>query len=295
MSLVIFMKILICFIIFLLLPLVNATDYKQEFYLQDKETNVVINIDYKQEQDFNFYLDLPKDVKEIKVYFDEQEKQFKIKETELNNFVNIFGTAVKIKIKYNSESYIEKSSKNYFTAEVIPLIDGNLEINIILPEGAVLDKPYTDKGSSSIYPKPNSLETNGKNMIIIWKDEAKSYDPFSLFIVYNYSRFNYYILIMLILFIAVIYLIFNTRKKKEKKLKNKKIKKDSIEKHLKDEEKLVVSILKKKKGECTQSTLVTLTNMSKASLSRLLQELEQRNIIRKEQKGNKNLIILKRR
>ena len=96
-------------------------------YLQDKETNVVINIDYKQEQDFNFYLDLPKDVKEIKVYFDEQEKQFKIKETELNNFVNILGTAVKIRIEYDSESYIEKSSKNYFTAEVIPLIDGNLE------------------------------------------------------------------------------------------------------------------------------------------------------------------------
>ena len=55
----------------------------------------------------------------------------------------------------------------------------------------------------------------------------------------------------------------------------------------KEDEKLIVIILKQKKGSCTQSTLLTLTNMSKASLSRLLQELEQRNIIRKEQQGNK--------
>ena len=274
--------------------LANAIDFKQEFYLEDKESKVIININYENETNFNFYLDLPKDVKIIKVYFDDKERKFNIREAELNNFANIFGKAIKVKIEYDSKDYIEHSSKYYFTAEVDPVLDGNLEVKVILPEGATLDKPYTGQGSSSIYPKPNKLESNGKNLIITWQEESKSYEPFSLFLVYNYSTFNYYIILISLFLVALIaFFVFKTVKKR--KLKIKKVKVENVEKHLKEDEKLIVSILKQKKGSCTQSTLLTLTNMSKASLSRLLQELEQRNIIRKEQQGNKNLIILMRR
>lgn len=286
------MKILSFLLILIILPLANALEYKQEFYLQEKGTNTIITIDYEKENNFNFYLDFPRDVEDIKVYFDDNEKKFEVRKSELNNFANIFGKAAKVKIEYISNYYIEHSSKYYFTAEVNPAIKGKLEIKVILPESATLDKPYDEKSLNSIYPKPSKLETNGKNLIITWEKETESYDPFSLFLVYNYSNFNYGIIISLILLALITFFVFKTIKKR--KLKIKKVKIYDIEKHLKSDEKLIIKILKQKKGECTQSTLLTITNMSKASLSRLLDELEKRNIVRKKQQGNKNLILLRK-
>ncbi len=51
-------------------------------------------------------------------------------------------------------------------------------------------------------------------------------------------------------------------------------------------------ILRQKEGKCQQSTLVVITGHSKAQLSRILQEMEARQIIKKHVKGNKNIIIL---
>lgn len=66
-----------------------------------------------------------------------------------------------------------------------------------------------------------------------------------------------------------------------------------IEKYLKEDERRVVSILKQRGGICSQSTLRIAGNFSKATLSRLLKELEERNVVKKEQRGKKNLVILK--
>lgn len=66
-----------------------------------------------------------------------------------------------------------------------------------------------------------------------------------------------------------------------------------VDKYLKEDEKTVVSILRQRGGIVSQSTLRIAGNFSKATLSRILKELEQRNIIKKEQRGKKNLVILK--
>ena len=66
-----------------------------------------------------------------------------------------------------------------------------------------------------------------------------------------------------------------------------------VDKYLKEDEKIVVNILRQRGGVTSQSTLRIAGNFSKATLSRLLKELEQRNIIKKEQRGKKNLVILK--
>ncbi len=66
-----------------------------------------------------------------------------------------------------------------------------------------------------------------------------------------------------------------------------------LDKYLKEDERNVVSILRQRGGVCSQSTLRIAGDFSKATLSRLLKELEERNIIRKEKRGKKNLVILK--
>ena len=68
---------------------------------------------------------------------------------------------------------------------------------------------------------------------------------------------------------------------------------NDIDKFLKDDERAVVNILRQREGICSQPTLRVVGNFSKATLSRLLSELEERNIIKKEKRGKKNLVILR--
>lgn len=64
-------------------------------------------------------------------------------------------------------------------------------------------------------------------------------------------------------------------------------------KNLKDDEQQVIRVLMLKEGSCEQGTLRIATDFSKAKLSRILSELEERNIVSKEKRGKKNLIFLK--
>ena len=291
------MKILAYLIFFLLfLQLANAISYEQEFQIFGKETIANIEINFDNKQNFNFYLDLPRDTEEVTVLLDDKEEEFEVIKSSLGNVVNINGDAKQVKINYNSKSFIEQTSKNYFTAELSSLFDSELKIKIILPEGATLDKPFTkDLKETSVYPKPDDITTNGKNLIITWDYDARKDETFPLLIIYNTKNFNYIYLPIIGIIVIIAYLASIRLIKRKKEIKIKKVKVENVERYLKDEEKLIINILKQKQGQCTQATLVTLTNMSKASLSRLLNELESRNIIYKEQQGNKNLVILKRR
>ncbi len=282
-------------LLLILITFVNATTYQEEFNIINKQSEINILINFDNKQAFNFYLDIPNDINEVKVLIDNQEKHFEVIKSQFGNTVNLNGNGKEIKINYLTKTYIEETSKNYFTSEITSLLDSNLNIKVNLPEGASLDKSFNnDLKSTSAYPTPDKISTNGKNIIIEWNYNAKKDQKFPLFIIYNIPKSNYFYLILIIILILAL-TIFLIKKRSKVEIKTVKIKVDNVEEHLKDEEKVIVNILKQKKGECTQSTLVTLTGMSKASLSRLLNELESRNIILKEQKGNKNLIILKRR
>jgi len=63
--------------------------------------------------------------------------------------------------------------------------------------------------------------------------------------------------------------------------------------YLKEDERIILNVLKMKNGSCSQSTLRVATDFSKARLSRLLSELEERGVIYKEPQGKKNIITLK--
>ena len=66
-----------------------------------------------------------------------------------------------------------------------------------------------------------------------------------------------------------------------------------LDRYLKEDERNVLNILRQRGGVCSQSTLRIAGDFSKATLSRLLKELEERNIIKKEKRGKKNLVILR--
>lgn len=66
-----------------------------------------------------------------------------------------------------------------------------------------------------------------------------------------------------------------------------------IDRYLKEDERIVLNVLRLKHNSCTQATLRIATDFSKAKLSRILSELEERGVIFKEQQGRKNLITLR--
>ncbi len=68
---------------------------------------------------------------------------------------------------------------------------------------------------------------------------------------------------------------------------------DGVERHLKEEERVIVRLLRQREGRCEQGTLCIVSGLSKATLSRLLTELEMRGIVRKERQGKKNMVYLR--
>jgi len=81
----------------------------------------------------------------------------------------------------------------------------------------------------------------------------------------------------------------NLRKKEELKEPKPVV----AEQYLKEEEKQIVNVLKERERSCEQGTLRVVTGMPKSTLSRILKELEDRNIIRKEKRGKKNIVFLR--
>ena len=66
-----------------------------------------------------------------------------------------------------------------------------------------------------------------------------------------------------------------------------------VDRYLKEDERIVLNVLRMKHNSCSQATVRVVTDFSKARLSRILSELEARGIIYKEQSGRKNIITLR--
>lgn len=70
-------------------------------------------------------------------------------------------------------------------------------------------------------------------------------------------------------------------------------KNNDVDRYLKEDERIVINVLRMKHNSCSQATLRVVTDFSKARLSRILSELEERGVVYKEQAGRKNIITLK--
>lgn len=66
-----------------------------------------------------------------------------------------------------------------------------------------------------------------------------------------------------------------------------------VVKYLKEDERIILRVLQSRRGKLSQGTLRIITSFSKAKLSRLLSELEERGIVYREKRGKKNLVFLR--
>jgi uncharacterized membrane protein len=196
-------------------------------------------------------------------------------------------------LKYETSEYLDGSS--FLLDMVLPADTSVLEMELRLPEGLVLMEPLKedDARAGSIYPKPDKATTDGKNMIFSWewKDLAKGHE-IPIYVRYKKSTglmgYALPVVAVIIIFGAVVSMLLFLKKPKSITSKENTIT------HLKEEEEAIVNILKQRDEHmCEQGTLRVITGMPKASLSRLLKELEDRKVVYREKRGKKNLVFLR--
>jgi len=157
----------------------------------------------------------------------------------------------------------------------------NVEISLILDYGYLL----SEVGAS---PIDYETFTDGRLIEIKWKfDNIRKGDQKTFFaIIEKYKEKKggliYVISIISLVLIFLSIFLFFTKKKKENNI------------YLLEEEKKIVNYLKKcDRNESWQKNIQKDLGFSKAKLSRLIRNLESRNLIKKIPFGNTNKIILK--
>lgn len=136
------------------------------------------------------------------------------------------------------------------------------------------------------FPKNYKTETNGQIISLVWDlENVTKNESFVIFAEINnlkksrdYSKF--FIFLGVIILFLIIYLLFFKKKK-------------SFDENLLDDEKKVINYLKKcDRNEAWQKNIQKDCGFSKAKLSRLLRNLESRNLIKKIPFGNTNKVVL---
>ena len=154
----------------------------------------------------------------------------------------------------------------------------NFSIEITIPQDMAVVSP--------IYPTPTSFYSYKESLVVKWKKETlEEGEEFLVLLGYkpvtspasNRTLIYYVFAAAFLAFISGLYLGRREKPRPE---------------YVVADEKVVLNAVRKAGGEIIQSDLVRNTGFSKAKVSKILSELEDRKIIRKEKYKRSNLIFL---
>jgi len=272
---------------------VSASSYNLELNQMDNKilAEYTISLDSKQE----IILNIPADAYSISssISYTLEDGIFSATSNELN-------------LSYLTSSLLEYSGGDYYfvSSFSFPLAFDNTSIKLILKEGY-----FTD--AEKIFPKPSEIDSDGRQITMSWNlNKVAAGDDIPMFVIIKSESSRTGALITWVLSIVALLLIIyftydklisrfmrKPAKKEKKKKRKKKAAKpaaEAIESHLIESEIAVINALKQAdRGEMWQKGLQTKTNFSKAKLSRVIRNLESRNLIDKLPFGNTNKIRLK--
>lgn len=200
----------------------------------------------------------------------------------------------KSNVSFFTKSYIQKVSPEYFFLLPNPEFSN---IKVYLPENYILSENLA-------FPKDYDIFTNGKNIIIEWKNFSES-EVLLFYKGVEASGLFFYILVgsLIVVFFILFYfqkkmfqkkIILIREKQKNIRKKVKKLKRNNITKNLfGDERKIVDYVLSKKNKFCWTKEIVREMGISKVMASRKIRSLVEKGIVKKESYGNENKISLK--
>ncbi len=282
------------------------------YHVTDQKTTINGAVGFAEPFSGNITLTIPLDAVALAVYANDRIQPMKLEEQSLS--LSLVQTK-SLRWGYVSKSFLDKNS---FIANIIfPIAVKSATVKVTLPEKAVLTKPVTQT-SGSVFPRPTALTTDGQTITVIWqKNDVKAAEDFPIYVTYDMQSivpwYFYVAIAVLALFFLGIATYYVHRAKIRRQHqhaqqrsthsveqeranpeeKGQAIQTATIETHLKEDEQQVLSILKQREGQAEQGTLRVITGFSKAKLSGLLKELEERKVVFREKRGKKNLVFLK--
>ncbi|WP_236627011.1 helix-turn-helix transcriptional regulator [Palaeococcus pacificus] len=183
---------------------------------------------------------------------------------------------------------------SFYSSGVIQEVNGRKQFSYYIkfsqPVGYFYARLYMPKGYAvltPIIPSPNKLESRENSLILEWsKKNLRSGEEFYFLVGFSQEikeKFDLRILLILVLFAFVggFYsgMLYKDRKAKERP------------EFLKSDEEKVIEILKE--GPILQSELVKKLKVSKAKVSILLREMEEKGLIERVKDGRSYLVKLK--
>ena len=164
----------------------------------------------------------------------------------------------------------------------------NLKFMLVLPEGSGL---VEETDFDAVYPKDGVIGGTGRRATITWELTNPSLGKATIFSAYfeDISQNNSTNLFFeaIILSIALLLIVFYRYKSHHAK------KTGVVLSVLRDDEKKVLEAIQEKGENCRQRDIVKITDFSKARVSRLLDDLEKRNIIERMRIGRTNKVHIK--
>lgn len=136
-----------------------------------------------------------------------------------------------------------------------------------------------------VYPQ-GEITSDGEKIVVKYKKTLEPGQEFSTLITYSLNRDHTYILFLLGLFSGALIVWFSLKRRNKRKVKNK------VSETLDGDEKLIYDLVFAKDG-IFQKEIVQLTNFSKSKTSKVIRELEKKNLVKKEPYRKTNKIFLK--
>ncbi len=269
----------------------SISGYEAEYVIEGQRALADITFHFRDNLSV-FETSIPDDAAAVEV----EGMEFEVFESGLQKILKVTGQRFNsASIKYVTSSVLEKSSDSEFFVLSLERVDAiNKSVVLRLPEKAAL-KHGLESGQASIVPKAGEVGTDGRRIIVKWRNEDMSGD--ALLVIYDsegasgFSTAAYYIAAGLALFLAG-GAYYRYRKKRGRSTQQPA---SELTKNLIDDEKKVVEALIKSPAEgAWQKQLETMTGLSKVRLSRKIRNLEQKGVIEKIPYGNANRIRLKR-
>ncbi|MCD6476864.1 MAG: winged helix-turn-helix transcriptional regulator [Candidatus Aenigmarchaeota archaeon] len=188
----------------------------------------------------------------------------------------------KIKISYFANNKIEKR-KNYFLYKDslnFPYNTKDFFYLVKIPEGTGLIK-----GNENFFPENASLGSDGRRAVLYWKlNNTTKGNIFETRVAYEpLSEFNYSVLIIPFIVIIFLIVIIIFMKKHHSKI---------ILPILKEDEKKIYEVLLKHGSGIKQKIIVQESGYSKAKVSKVLKNLQERGIVKLERLGRTNKVYL---
>ena len=282
-------------VVLLLLPTAFATSIitsETNITLEDGIATIQNNMEVNSEEEIrNLTLILAPNANDAEILVDDEEKEC-LSQAEFIRCGNVSKGKHTIKISYETDYLTAEVGENTLIryTDRLPYHAKNQKITLKLPVGYIIPQERGKDESFYISPKPKEVYSDGQRIILYWEQEGQEL-PISAVARKVIGPPLGWIASTLIAAIAAAgvatWVVLNQRRKP------KPVQKKTIIPALIDNEQKIVNFLKET-GEVWQKQIHHETGFSKAKVSRILRNLEERGVITKTIYGNTNKIALKK-